>query len=138
MSLNTPALMDNNDDLGMSKAEDYGDIGHVPAGMEVNHPDDDEGGEGFDGSKDEEKEEDDDEPGMVDKQRINANHDAAEALDENDDDDEEDGADEDEDDEDEDEDDEDDDDDDEDNAVQKRPRKKVCSLYLGSFPGSPD
>lgn len=133
------ASLDDYDD-DKTRLEDTTDSGHVPEGMEVNHPDDDEGGEGFDGSKEEEKEEDDDEPGMVDRAKINANHDPATANNEEDDEDpdnavinpEEEG-DEDDEEEDEDEDEEEEDeDDDEDEERSSRPRKKVRLLTPAS------
>lgn len=133
------SLDDYDDDK--TRLEDTADNGIEPEGMEVNHQDDDEGGEGFDGSKAEEKEEDDDETGAMDRSHVNANRDpskGAEGVDRNDPDnavvdedgeveDEEDDEDEDEDDEDDDEDE--DEDEDEEEQQESRPRKKVSISF---------
>lgn len=126
--------MSDVEDLGSMPLEDTKDNGREPRGMQVNHQDDDEGGQGLDGTNKEEEAENT-EPGNVDSKITNANHkqkggDGDGDGDQNDnegedEDEDEEGDDEDEDEDDEDEDDE-DEDEDEDGEREARPRKKVC------------
>lgn len=127
------SLDDYEDDK--TRLEDTTDSGRIPEGMEVNHQDDDEGGEGFDGSKEEEEEEDADERGAMDRAKVNANRDPNAAGTGDNDDEEADEGDEDEEDDEEDDDDEDDedDDDDEDGDRASRPRKKKRRMRANRY-----